>query len=949
MRTLFLALALVLLYFSAYCQEQPFPEISDKTIEAINHIYQYADNEDFERADSAMQALRINGSNYKSQGLSDMNMLMLGLHGGYIYNSLGAYPNSLEYLNVCDSILESNPSFLLIKDFYSVYDKMSTAYRCLQQLDKAAEYQEKSLILCQRLFGSYSPETADAYRKLSLIASMQGNFPKATKYLEKCIQIKKEIISPDEAGQDEIVDLMNLSLFYYTNNDTQKAYGLGKIVEEALAETAPLSKLHLRMANMLFKMSVVARPEETEAWVEKLMSILDSIPDDEELSEVISMTINNIALYYADTDPQTAIDLIGGIVAELKEKGEDKSLTYAISLNNYVYLAGLDAPDAPELLSESFDIVTTHHSTDISDALQTGINLITSHFIQKDSAGVITASERLQKYLGEKLYGAFNYLTEDERTLYWNQVQPWYQAYLPDLAMTINDERMNRLWYDALLQSRSILLSSSVALADLVAQSDDPELKRTYGQISEAKDIEAGENLRKALENRILSDAGKYGSFMDLMKADVKGVRSRLASEDAAIEFVRYDATVPEEPSTDSIAVEGLVQTPDIRYLALVIRSDSDMPERVALCTEQELAGASPDRLYNLIWVPLAEHLDGIRNVYFSPDGELFSLPIEYAKLPTDGYLWDKYNCFRLTSTRELLKSKKSAGKGTVLFGGMKYDLALDSLVNDAKLYNNLRDVDADMVQERGTRDVLLHTRPLPGTLKETEELKSLIDGLSASHDRRTVSTQANDPVAKLYIGERATEAAFKSVSGHRNRNIHIATHGFFDKNKSVNADTVAIESESDIINAEKEAMSQCGLLFSGVDNVRFGEKIPEGVEDGVLYAYEISGLDFTGTDIVSLSACRTALGKVAGDGVFGLQRGFKKAGVNSILMSLWSVDDDATCRFMTEFYSRLLGDGPEKGNKAEALKGARKAIMSIPKWNDPKYWAPFILLDAIN
>jgi CHAT domain-containing protein len=142
--------------------------------------------------------------------------------------------------------------------------------------------------------------------------------------------------------------------------------------------------------------------------------------------------------------------------------------------------------------------------------------------------------------------------------------------------------------------------------------------------------------------------------------------------------------------------------------------------------------------------------------------------------------------------------------------------------------------------------------------------------------------------------------------------------------------------------------------------------------DDGVLTAKEISMLDLRGVDLLVLSACQTGLGKITGDGVFGLQRGFKKAGANAILMSLWKVDDRATRLLMTRFYDYLM----EGVGKHEALRRAqhdlrthevevesrtssRHAISSRQKrakkttkstlYDDPYYWAAFILLDGME
>ena len=104
--------------------------------------------------------------------------------------------------------------------------------------------------------------------------------------------------------------------------------------------------------------------------------------------------------------------------------------------------------------------------------------------------------------------------------------------------------------------------------------------------------------------------------------------------------------------------------------------------------------------------------------------------------------------------------------------------------------------------------------------------------------------------------------------------------------------------------------------------------------------------LTFAGLDLVTLSACETGLGEVSGEGVFGLQRGFKKAGVQSILMSLWKVDDEATCKLMTEFYGNWIA---KKMTKHDALEAAKKVVRETKGWENPKYWAAFILLDGLD
>ena len=135
------------------------------------------------------------------------------------------------------------------------------------------------------------------------------------------------------------------------------------------------------------------------------------------------------------------------------------------------------------------------------------------------------------------------------------------------------------------------------------------------------------------------------------------------------------------------------------------------------------------------------------------------------------------------------------------------------------------------------------------------------------------------------------------------------------------------------------------GLFFSGANIGLSGEELPQDVEDGVLTAQELSVMNLGNVKLVVMSACESGLGETSGEGVFGLQRGFKLAGAKSLLMSLWKVDDEATKVLMTEFYRSFL-DGK---SKTESLRLAQEYVKSQPGWQDPKYWAGFILLDALD
>jgi CHAT domain-containing protein len=184
-----------------------------------------------------------------------------------------------------------------------------------------------------------------------------------------------------------------------------------------------------------------------------------------------------------------------------------------------------------------------------------------------------------------------------------------------------------------------------------------------------------------------------------------------------------------------------------------------------------------------------------------------------------------------------------------------------------------------------------------------------------------------------------ATEGNFKNLSGSGINILHIATHGFYRSNRFFGGSVFGFHNQ----NSEDISLSHSGLLMAGANYaLNPNNEITDGFDDGILTAKEISRLDFSGLDLVILSACETALGDLGDDGVFGLQRGFKKAGAQTIIMSLWEVDDYATQLLMVEFFKKL-GSGL---SKRDAFNAAQEYVKS--KTSDPKYWAAFIIVDAL-
>ena len=200
----------------------------------------------------------------------------------------------------------------------------------------------------------------------------------------------------------------------------------------------------------------------------------------------------------------------------------------------------------------------------------------------------------------------------------------------------------------------------------------------------------------------------------------------------------------------------------------------------------------------------------------------------------------------------------------------------------------------------------------------------------------------SNKITCDVYTASRGNEESFKALSGNNFGILHVATHGFYmtesqaDRNDFFASNPFASQS----ISPRVSSLQRSGLLLAGGNKAWKGENVPKGVEDGVLTSAEIATMDFNSCDIVVLSACETGLGEITDEGVFGLQRAFKNAGVNTIIMSLWEVDDQATSLMMQTFYSNLMRGKSKRDSFSAAKNEVRK------KYSDPRYWAAFVMLD---
>jgi len=332
--------------------------------------------------------------------------------------------------------------------------------------------------------------------------------------------------------------------------------------------------------------------------------------------------------------------------------------------------------------------------------------------------------------------------------------------------------------------------------------------------------------------------------------------------------------------------------------------------------------------IYDLVLKPLEEELIDIQTIYFSPSGILNQIPFSAISIKKNERLIDKFNLIRLSSTSKISEFESSIQPSDIVFfGGVEYDISRRNNINDSTLLN-IKTLEA-FKSSNSNLGNSKSWKYLPGTLTEIESIKSQFENINIS--------------SQIFKGESATEEAFKKLDGNSPKIIHIATHGFFYENvKSKSVSNAQMLENLSLYSYAEDPLLRSGLIFAGGNYAWANGINPYEKEDGVLTAMEISNLDLSNTDLVVLSACETGLGDIEGsEGVYGLQRAFKMAGVDIVVMSLWGVPDKETAEFMEHFYSNWLG-----GMKLRDAFNQTQRIMANRYNNEPEKWAAFVLFE---
>ena len=462
-----------------------------------------------------------------------------------------------------------------------------------------------------------------------------------------------------------------------------------------------------------------------------------------------------------------------------------------------------------------------------------------------------------------------------------------------------NDATINKL-YDDWIDKKQQLIR-------LYMKTEDPSGGDTANlQINQQQLAKIQEEVTK-LENELTQKAKNFKNLLQIIPPDWNTVRNQLKEGEAAIEMIRFQWRDQVYYSDTSYYAAYIItkhsSSPDVIYLP---DDAKDLDDKYYKQYKNNIRLKIDDnQSYAHYWKPIAERLNGIKKIHFSPDGIYHLINIATLKNPQSGkYLLEETEIHYTASGTDINKEATGNDIGTaVLVGRPAYKT--NAVNNSPPADDNTRSF------VRSFRDN--NIADLPGTEAEVLAIKN-------EAEQSRIET-------KSYLKEQATEEMMYRLK--QPGILHIATHGYWSP---------AGEGATEGYRAFN-AMVNSGLLLAGVVNYYSADKYPD-TYDGILTAYEAQNLNLENTSLVILSACETSLGYLdAGEGVYGLQRAFRAAGAKAVITSLWKVDDNATKDFMITFYHHFL----KTNDKQAAFQLAQKTTKE--KYKSPYFWGAFVMM----
>jgi tetratricopeptide (TPR) repeat protein/CHAT domain-containing protein len=843
------------------------------------------------------------------------------------YRGMGNYQKASvimeEVITISDSILPPND---LNRMTYE--NNQALLYTDMGNYAKSSEIYRKLLMLSEKEYGETYPVTVSLYIGVIHTYRLLGDIEKALLYANKIISFLE---NEDKSQYPEYWKILNeKALLYSMTTDFEKALPLFleaiEIIEENYGIYHPDYLALLNNIAMHYE-----KTGEYENAIEQLNYAIDIIeqmfandyPD-------LGLYMGNLATIYYTLDQFEKAEeyFLKSIEVSKKTLGDDHPQTKTLSFNYAVFLSGDKANH-----SKVYSIFTDVIDSDL-----------------KEIREIIAVLDERGKE--EVMY------SRDHR---FSMYQSFLTNYYADFSAAAGQ------LYNFELAVKNIVIQSAMQMRDVILSEGDSVLLKKYDdwlnvrkelawQLSlepkrRSKEVYKLEEQAKKMEEELNVLSSKYHEVQSIARKEWPEIQKNLRENEVAVEFSYFSY------GTDLNHADSII------YTALVLRPGDVYPQLVYLCSNRQLDSLTSFNgtneldfvnelyrtikiegiyhtqknylVYDLIWKPLEDLFPDEGTVYFALAGKLQNIAHAALKDGEGNRLFEKYNLVQLTSTALLTQENLfiiEPPRSISLFGGIDYGKVDD----DRIAFSNPKEFDinhnSESVLPEGFRSYWQPWEYLPGTLTEVENINEL--------------ASANHITTSVYTGKIAGEGEFKTLGGAQSPDIlHIATHGFYVPRKYDQTFTDSLTDEtmnfSSRFSEFSNPLNRSGLIFSDANYWGIRDSIPFEADDGILKGWEVTDVPLNNTSLVVLSACKTGLGEIRfNEGVFGLQRAFKAAGAEYIMMSLWEVPDKETAEFMEYFYSQLF-DGESIIDSFHATQHHMKD--KYP--GEPEKWAGFVLI----
>lgn len=851
----------------------------------------------------------------KSQGENHPNVAISLGNLAQLYSDIGQYEKALSFneqaLKIRKLALgDEHPEVALS------YNNLAFLYLELGQKEKALSMNEQALKIRRIVFGEDNPNVAVSLNNLAQLYFELGQYEKALAFQEQALKILKVYYGDNHPAVAK--SLNNLAQLYLEFGQKEKALLFNKqaleIRKKVLSENHPDVAMSLNNLSFLYK--ELAQYEKALSYNERALKIYQKSLGEDHPNVAKSLT-NQANIYSQMGQYKKALTINEQALKIRKKSLSENHPDIATSYTNIALLYSEmgQYQKALKLFDQSLEIEN------------------------KQLTKILPSLTEEQKVNFLKL-NASSYEIYDALVLDYPQNKSASKKYSLNNSLLLGNVtlRSNELMRNSILNSNdSILIENFENWSGFKRQYANAQLLSLEEIKSKGIDLNALEDSIEIKERSLSLRSQLFQTEQEKLQLNYETLKSRLVEDEAFLMFHCFNY------------YNGKSWTDSVLYVAYLVRHNQKEPEFVKLFEQAQLDSLmlaedvssmmsnlyqpSDSALYNLIWKPIVGYLGDAKKIYISLSGKLHKLAFAAIGNGAGQLLSDTYEIHQVLSAQDFVYPSNSTVFSNedkerpmiAMFGGINYDQSNTiATEQDSVYYSSLSLLSKD-----------LNRRSSFGYLSATKTEIEEIQRQFRQNNKTTLS----------YFGKDATEFALRSLEGDKAPKIlHIATHGYFasDPKVDLNKTQLRINGQKNRYTASDNPLLRSGLMMAGSNANWSGTTNLTGELDGILTAQEVSNLNLLNTQLVVLSACETGLGDVKGrEGVFGLQRAFRMAGANYLLLSLWRIKDEETSEYMQLFYSELL-----KQNNISKAYTSTQGTMRQKYPNSPIKWAGIVLVE---